>query len=99
MVEPNSSRSEPESAEVAESYNQWLRAKKCARHCRCTTGDSSRSGGGARAGDNRCSQDAAESCRRLMHLFGDPWAVTLMSTSGSGAVRATLGPLPLVCSA
>lgn len=27
MVKPNSSRSEPESAEVVESYNQWLRAK------------------------------------------------------------------------
>lgn len=27
MVKPNSSRSEYESAEVAQSYNQWLRAK------------------------------------------------------------------------
>lgn len=27
MVKPNSSSSQSESAEVAESYNQWLRAK------------------------------------------------------------------------
>lgn len=68
MVKTNSGSSESESAEVAESYNQWLR-------------------------------DTSEICRRLMHLFESPWAVTLTSTSGSAAVRATLGLPPSVRSA
>ena len=34
-----------------------------------------------------------------MHLFESPWAVTLTSTSGSAAVRATLGLPPSVRSA
>ncbi|WP_234412346.1 hypothetical protein [Stenotrophomonas sp. YAU14D1_LEIMI4_1] len=82
----NFSSSESESA-VAESYNQWLRAKieraiadarPAIHHDQVV----------ARV---RATIDAASMRRKS--------AVTLMSTSGSGVVGATLASLASVCSA